>query len=272
MLRMKQKGRLGALIVGAAVLGAVVVSGCDTAKKSADAVSEKADAVKKAASDTANEAKKKADMAVGAAMDKAKGAMKKPMMMNAKPTEKLGTLPDGIGLAKGSKLPEVSAKGVDGAPVALKSLLGGDHILLTFYRGAWCPFCTFQVRDLQKNVENFKSLGVKNVLVSVDKPDMTKKTAAARDITMTLLSDPELEVHQAFKVLNKLGDGMVGKLKGMGMDIPAHSGKDHQTVAHPATFLISPAGEILFAHAEVDYKSRPTSKQLLAEIKKILKK
>ena len=280
---MKLKGRVSGLVLGVSLLGAVVGSGCDSAKKSASemgkAVGDKADAVKKAAGDSVDMAAKKASEAkaamekkAGMAAKKAGMAAKKPMMMNVNATKKLGTLPDGIGLAKGTSVPNVTAKSVDGSDVTLKSLLGGDHVLLTFYRGAWCPFCTFQVRELQKNDENFKKLGVKNVLVSVDKPEVRKKTAMDRQLTMTLLSDPDLELHKGFKLLNKMEDGMVGKLKGMGMDIPAHSGKSHNTVAHPATFLISPKGEILFAHAEVDYKSRPSAEQLLGEIKKILKK
>ena len=187
------------------------------------------------------------------------------------PTSVLGTQPEGFGLRVGSSLPIVNAQSIEGKEVSLQSLLGNEHVLLVFYRGAWCPYCNFQVRELQKNAAAFQKLGVKPVLISVDQPGITKQVAKERGISLTLLSDPELEVHRAFRVVNRLDDARIAKLKRGNMDVEAHSGRTHQSVAVPAVFLLSPQGRVEFAHVERDYKSRPSAAQLLKHVGKVIK-
>jgi len=52
---------------------------------------------------------------------------------------KVGTLPEGVGLEPGSKVPEFEARGLDGEPVTNADLFKKDegHKLVVFYRGGW---------------------------------------------------------------------------------------------------------------------------------------
>jgi peroxiredoxin len=143
-------------------------------------------------------------------------------------------------------------------------------MLLVFYRGGWCPFCNFQVRDLVKNEAEFTRRQVLPVLISVDAPSSAQRTQAAHEVPFPLLSDSELVVHKAFKVLDKLETDYVEKLKSKGMDLKGSSGQDHGTVAVPAMFLIDSGGKVLFAHADKDYKVRPRLTDLLAKLDEVL--
>ena len=66
--------------------------------------------------------------------------------------KRLGTLPPGVGIAVGSHLSELSALDQNGQLRSLKEFYSKAPILLTFYRGAWCPYCNFQLRAPCKTV------------------------------------------------------------------------------------------------------------------------
>lgn len=184
----------------------------------------------------------------------------------ATPNEKVGTLPDGIGLPVGSKAPEAQAQDSDGKPVALSSLLSKGPILLVFYRGGWCPYCNFEIRSLTKAAPEFAWRGVTPVAVSVDRPDKAATTRATYTIPFPVLSDPELAVHKAFRVEKKVSDAEALAMKGFGIDLEAASGKKHLTIAVPSLFLLDREGKVRWAHADSDYKVRPTVSQILAAI------
>ena len=48
--------------------------------------------------------------------------------------------PEGLFIA--SKAPDFKAKDQKGEEVRLKDLLKKGKVVLVFYRGYWCPFCT----------------------------------------------------------------------------------------------------------------------------------
>jgi hypothetical protein len=53
------------------------------------------------------------------------------------PRDKLGTLPEGVGIAVGELAPAFKLKDQHGKEVTLESLLSYRDVLLVFYRGGW---------------------------------------------------------------------------------------------------------------------------------------
>jgi peroxiredoxin len=190
-----------------------------------------------------------------------------PMKQSVSPaTERVGILPDGVGITVGSTVPEVTLTGSDGQAVQLKELRAQGPLLVVFYRGGWCPFCNFQVRELTAFAPALKERGVTPVVISVDRVEEGAKTSATYSIPFPVLSDPELLAHEAFRVMQKVSDEEVERLAGFGMDLEGSSGKVHHTLAIPSLFLVDMDGKVRWAHAERDYKLRPSMEQILAAI------
>lgn len=177
----------------------------------------------------------------------------------------LGKLPDGVGVAVGEAAPDAKLQDSEGKEVNLKALYDEGPTLILFYRGGWCPYCNFQIRSLTKSADDFSKHGVTPVAISVDQQDQAAKSKATWKIPFPTLSDPELKAHDAFRAIQKIDDAMFEKLKSRGMDLEAYSGKDHHTVAVPAIFLVVEE-KVRWAHADRDYKTRPTTEQLLKMI------
>jgi peroxiredoxin len=184
-------------------------------------------------------------------------------LLDTPPEDALGTVPEGHGLELGGELPEAAVADAGGENVELAAALGDGAVLIGFYRGGWCPYCTSQVRELTARHDEFAERGVKLALVSADKPDEAAKTEATYEVPFPLLSDPDLVAHEAFGVVFEVPADDVERLKEMGMDLEAASGRDHHTIAMPSLFLFGEDGELLWQHADPDYSVRPRVDQIL---------
>lgn len=189
----------------------------------------------------------------------------------ATPEARLGVLPTGLGLAVGTLAPDAKIMDLQGNPQRLAELYARGPTLIVFYRGGWCPFCNFQIRELTTAAAQFRERGVQLVAISVDQPDVEAKTRAAHDVPFVLLSDPDLAAHRAFAVVHHADDTEVARLLGFGLDIEASSARKHHDFAVPSVFLVVD-GHIRWAHADPDYKVRPTAAQLLAAVDALLVK
>lgn len=178
----------------------------------------------------------------------------------------LGTLPPDVGVPPGQRAPDAPLHDASGNAVQLRDLVAKGPVLLVFYRGGWCPYCNFQIRELTTACPALERRGVTPVAVSVDRVEEAQRTKATYTIPFPVLSDPDLIAHRAFRVVHHAEDAEVAKLKGFGLDIERASGRDHHDFAIPSIFVIDRAGVVRWAHADPDYKVRPSTAQLLSAI------
>ncbi|MFU8807096.1 MAG: peroxiredoxin family protein, partial [Bradymonadaceae bacterium] len=175
----------------------------------------------------------------------------------------IGILPEGLGLAVGEFIPDVQAKDAKGNDVNLSTLAEGKAMLVVFYRGGWCPFCNFQIRELTQSYSEFSDRDVVPVAISVDRVEESARTQATYTIPFPVLSDQDLAVHKGFGVIQEVAAEDVERMKKMGMDLEESSGRKHHTVAVPGIFLVDGQGVVRWAHANEDYRVRPSIEQLL---------
>ena len=192
----------------------------------------------------------------------------KPTLIETTPTpaDKLGTLAPNTGIPVGQKIPDAHGRDLDGKDVTLSSLYAKGPILLAFYRGGWCPFCNSEIHALTTAFPDYQKRGVTPVAVSVDTPDKEAKLKATYAIPFPVLSDSDATMIEAFHVVNKVNDQQLAKMKTFGVDLEASSGKTHHEIAIPALFLVDRSGVVRWAHSDPDFKTRPSTAQLLAAI------
>jgi peroxiredoxin len=182
------------------------------------------------------------------------------------PADRIGQLAPGTGIPVGSKVPDGTARDLDGHQVSLASLYTKGPILLAFYRGGWCPFCNSENHALATAYPEYQKRGVTPVTVSVDEPDAEAKTKATYAIPFPVLSDSDATMLEAFHVVNNVDDATLAKLKSLGVDLETYSGRSHHKIAIPSLFLIDRTGIVRWAHSDPEYKVRPSTAQILAAI------
>lgn len=177
--------------------------------------------------------------------------------------EAFGTLPEGVGVAVGSDAPNARLANLEGQAVELTDLYRRGATMVVFYRGGWCPYCNHQIRQLTEDYAEFQRRGVSLVLISVDRIEEGARTRASWQIPFEVLSDPDLVAHRAFSVLEVVDEATQERYRSFGIDLEAASGRDHHTIAVPSVFVVDAEGHVLFAHADRDYRTRPSNAQLL---------
>lgn len=182
------------------------------------------------------------------------------------PADRIGTLAPGTGIPIGQKVPDIHARDLDGKDVSLSSLYTKGPILLAFYRGGWCPYCSSENHALATAYPEYEKRGITPVTVSVDTPDAEAKTKATYTIPFPVLSDSDATMIEAFHVVNHVDDATFAKMKDFGLNIESYSGKTHHEIAIPSLFLIDRTGIVRWAHSDPDYKVRPSTAQILAAI------
>ena len=102
-------------------------------------------------------------------------------------------------LETGTKAPEFTLNDKDGNAVSLSDFLG-KKVVLYFYPKDNTPGCTRQACAFAASYEGFKSKDVVVIGVSRDSVASHQKFARKYDLPFILLSDPELQVIQAYGV------------------------------------------------------------------------
>jgi peroxiredoxin len=164
----------------------------------------------------------------------------------------------------GDLAPPVRLRDQHGADFDISSLLAKGPVIVTFYRGGWCPFCNLELKAYQALLPRIAASGASLVAISPEKPDSTASTAEMNAVTFPILSDIGQRVGKAFGVVYAFTDEVRAVYNGFGLDIPAKNGvPDDWSLPLSATYVLGRDGVILFADTRVDYRERTDPLEVL---------
>lgn len=156
----------------------------------------------------------------------------------------------------GDAAPDFTLPGATGETVSLGTLLAKGPVLLTFYRGEWCPYCNLALRALQTHLAEFQAHDVSFVAISPEKPDYSLTMQEKGDLAFPVLSDIGNVVARLYGVLTAGDETLQPPLRKFGIDLAERNGDDSLELPIPATFLIDTAGTIRNRFLDPDYKKR----------------
>ncbi len=168
--------------------------------------------------------------------------------------------------AKGDKAPDFELSDANGNTVALKELLAQGPVVLTFYRGGWCPYCNIQLRAYQDSLEAFQALSANLVAISPEMPDNSLDTTEKNKLEFSVLSDPGNTVADKFGLRYEIDPLIAERFAPM---LAGYNGDDSGTLPLTATYVIAPDGTIKFASVTADYKLRAEPSEIIAALKHI---
>ncbi|WP_420455109.1 peroxiredoxin-like family protein [Rubrivirga sp.] len=171
-------------------------------------------------------------------------------------------------LGVGDRAPDFELPDAMGQTVRLQDLLVDGPVVLTFYRGAWCPYCNTQLRDYQDALAQVEATGARLVAVSPQSPDSSMSMAERNDLAYPVLSDAGGEISSAYGLLFQVDDETRARYHAVGVDLERYAGAAPGTDAAwalpvPATYVIDRSGTIRAAFVEADYTQRASPRQIL---------
>lgn len=171
------------------------------------------------------------------------------------------------GLAVGEQAPLFSLPDATGHTVSLASRLARGPVVLSFYRGEWCPFCNLELRALQAALPQFTERGAVLVAISPQSPDHSLSIAEKAGLTFDVLSDAHQEVIAAYRVQFTIPADLKDlHLTVFGNDLSAHAANGSWDLPIPATFVIDRAGMIRARHVSADYTTRMDPAEIVAAL------
>jgi len=172
-------------------------------------------------------------------------------------------------LKKGDVVPEFSLKDIKKGLVSSKKLLNKGPLIITFYRGGWCPYCNLQLRDLQMKLKEIKKTGANLVAISPELPDSTAKTVKKGKLDFYVLSDNQGVVAKKFGLVYKLDKKLIAVYKKFGIDLVKENGNNKWELPISATYIVNKKGKIIYSFVEADYKKRAETTELISILKKL---
>jgi peroxiredoxin len=159
-------------------------------------------------------------------------------------------------LAVGAKAPDFTLPDSNGKPVMLSALLSKGPVVVTFYRGGWCPFCDLQLRAYQEALPEIRRFGGELVAISPQTPDYALSDVEKKALTFPVLTDAHNEIGRKFGLVFKLSEAFQALHAGFGSVLPKFNGDDSWELPMPGTFVIDRTGTIRLAHVDPNYMVR----------------
>lgn len=166
------------------------------------------------------------------------------------------------GLHIGNSAPDFALPDARGEIVSLSELLQKGPAVVTFYRGAWCPYCNLQLRAYQAILPQVTRLDATLVAISPQTPDASVEIVSKAGLTFPVLSDVGNHVARSYRLVFVLPE----VLRPYTANLPQYNGDKSWELPLPGTFVVGRDGIIKLAYVQADYTKRLEPSDILAAL------
>lgn len=176
----------------------------------------------------------------------------------------------GRALKAGDRAPAFTLNDPEGKPVSSAELLARGPLIISFYRGVWCPYCNLELQALQETLPQFQELGASLIAISPQTAANSRKSQRQNQLGFPILSDTHNDVAAAFGLRFALPEYLVELYKKLKNDLPAFNDDPAWTLPMPARYIVGSDGVIAYAEVNPDYTLRPEPDSMLPVLRKLL--
>jgi peroxiredoxin len=174
-------------------------------------------------------------------------------------------------LKAGDLAPMFVLPDANGALVSSQDLLAKGPLVLTFYRGVWCPYCNLDLQAIEEIASRIRALGATLAAVSQQTAPNSRKSQTDNNLSFPIFADKGGETAAAFGIRFHLQDDLVELYKRLKVDLSMINGEPSWTLPMPARYVIGEDGVIAYAEVNPDYTRRPEPDELLPVLERLPK-
>ena len=156
----------------------------------------------------------------------------------------------------GDRAPDFTLPNLHGQPLRLGDRLRAGPVVLSFYRGGWCPFCNVELVALQFALPEIRSLGAELIAVSPQLPDQSLTHYEKQHLQLEVLSDRGNRVSDEYGLGYTMEPAAREVYERFGLALPEFNGDDSWRLPIPATYVIDRDGTIVWHFVDPDYTKR----------------
>lgn len=172
-------------------------------------------------------------------------------------------------LQVGDTAPDFLLPDEEGRLHSSKYLRAQGPLVISFYRGGWCPFCSAELVALQAIRARLDGLGAKVVVVSPDTRHLPRQLKRRLQLDLTMLADVDHGVATSYGILFRVPDATRAHYAGLGYDFGDRHGSRERMLPIPATYVIDQEGVVTAAFVEPDFTIRQEPADILESVRTI---
>jgi peroxiredoxin len=172
-------------------------------------------------------------------------------------------------LKEGAQAPDFTLPNARGNAVTLSHLLTQGPVIMTFYRGQWCPYCHLALRAYQQALPHMQARGASLVAISPQTPHHNRAMAEKLKLTFALLSDMGNQVARQFGLVFTIDEAVRAAHKQVCANLPAFNGDNSWELPMAGTFLVDQSGTVRLAFVHPDFTRRLDPSVVIARLNEL---
>jgi peroxiredoxin len=169
----------------------------------------------------------------------------------------------------GDQCPDVTLPNQLGKQIRLGDLLQNGPLVVTFYRGGWCPYCNLELRAYQQVLPELKATGASLVAITPEHIDESLTTIEKNNLEFEVLTDTNSSYARKLGLVFTIEKELREVYKGFGIDLEKHNGLGQFDVPLAATFIVGVDGVIAYSFVSADYTERAEPSEVIETLKSL---
>ena len=172
-------------------------------------------------------------------------------------------------LGVGQQFPDVALPTAEGNFVCLSEWWREGPLVVTFFRGEWCPYCRLMLAALEEALPEIDALGGRLVAVT---PETGGRALAAKQRhgeRYEVLSDVDCGLGLGCGVAFQAPAVYRDILLKFGNDLAERHGNESWFLPIPATFVLDRDGVVRWRFAEVDFTHRAEPADVISAVRRL---
>ena len=169
----------------------------------------------------------------------------------------------------GDKLKDFTLPNHLGKTRNLSELRKNGPVVVTFYRGGWCPYCNLELRAYQQVLPDIKAVGATLVAITPELRDESLTTSEKHKLEFEVLTDANSEYARDIGIVFTLSEELRPIYESFGIEVEKHNGKGQFDLPLAATFVVDVDGTIACAVVEADYTLRAEPSEVVKVLKSL---
>jgi peroxiredoxin len=172
-------------------------------------------------------------------------------------------------LKLGDKLPDFELENSIGEKINSYDLLSNGPLVISFYRGKWCPYCNLEIQAYQEVLPEIRDLGAQLVGISPELPDNSMSLVEKYSLKFEILSDIDNKLANKFGLTYYVEKELQEAYKNLGIDLVSSQGNSNYELPVPATYVVNSNGTIVLAFIDTDYTKRLDPSEVIETLKEL---
>ena len=159
-------------------------------------------------------------------------------------------------LKVGDIAPDFTLPDAEGLPVSLYDTLQHNAVIISFFRGNWCPFCMAELTHYQEAINNNLVDSATVIAISPQSIHFNHDLKVQNNLEFRILSDKGNEIADKYGLVFTLQENIREIYKNMGADLELFNSDKTYKLPIPATYLIDKNKKIVFSSVSTNYMER----------------